>query len=340
MLPHAVAVSWGVQEQPQRGPKRELSIEGIVQSAMDIADSEGLAGVSMSKVASSLGFTTMSLYRYVTSKDDLLQLMQDAAADFALPPERSDADWRAELRQWVLTNVALYRLHPWFGDIPIDGVPMTPNNLRFLDWGLRCLRATPLGDHEKLASILLATSFARASGMLERDVAQATGDRSQPAPDYDTALLELVTPERYPNLRPLLESGVYTTNAAADTFDDFEFGLERLLDGIQYFIDRANTDLSDGGQRDGWLSTGGPADSNPTFQEDRRLADIYSRDEKVREAAKRRRDAEIRAREAQKRVKEAAQHEREAVQKAHERAAKQRERDEKAAERANNAGTR
>src|SRR6188508_1559790 len=83
-LPRGVALAWGVAANPQRGPKRELSIERIVEAAVEIADAEGLAAVSMSSIAASLGFTTMSLYRYVSAKDDLIMLMQEYGT--GLPP--------------------------------------------------------------------------------------------------------------------------------------------------------------------------------------------------------------------------------------------------------------
>ena len=84
-LPRAVALAWGVAANPQRGPKREMSIERIVDAAIEIADAGGLAAVSMASVASALGYTPMSLYRYVTSKDDLLVLMQETGV--GVPPE-------------------------------------------------------------------------------------------------------------------------------------------------------------------------------------------------------------------------------------------------------------
>src|SRR6187549_3710630 len=84
-LPRAVALAWGVAANPQRGPKRELSIERIVEVAVGIADQGGLAAVSMAAIAAELGVTSMALYRYVTSKDDLLVLMQEHG--IGLPPE-------------------------------------------------------------------------------------------------------------------------------------------------------------------------------------------------------------------------------------------------------------
>jgi AcrR family transcriptional regulator len=76
-LPRGIALAWGIAADPQRGPKRELSVEKIVDAAIEIADADGLGAVSMSSVANRLGYTTMSLYRYVSAKDDLIVLMND-----------------------------------------------------------------------------------------------------------------------------------------------------------------------------------------------------------------------------------------------------------------------
>src|SRR5215468_2656297 len=78
-LPASVAAAWGVRDRPHKGPKPGLSLERIVAAAVQVADAEGLAAVSMSRVAAELGTAPMSLYRYVTAKDELLALMLDAA---------------------------------------------------------------------------------------------------------------------------------------------------------------------------------------------------------------------------------------------------------------------
>ena len=80
-LPRGIALAWGVAASPQRGPKREMSVERIVEAAVEIADAEGIGAVSMAAVASRLGYTPMSLYRYVTAKDDLILLMQESRPD-------------------------------------------------------------------------------------------------------------------------------------------------------------------------------------------------------------------------------------------------------------------
>lgn len=291
-LPHAVALTWGVAEMPQRGPKRELSIERIVDAAIEIADAEGLAGVSMSRVATSLGFTTMSLYRYVTSKDDLLLLMQDAACAVAIPPATDAPPWREGLRDWVRLTMGVYREHPWFGDVPVSSVPMTPNNLLVIDWGLRIMQSVPLTAQEKMSALLLLSSYTRAFGSFERDIDHAEREGTAPGVVAADALKELVTPERFPHLYPLVQSGEYADDEALGTerFDDFAFGVERILDGIQAHID---------------ATADGTITKPPAEAPAKPAGPDVTRDKSVREAAKARREVEVKLREALKREKEA-----------------------------------
>jgi AcrR family transcriptional regulator len=241
-LPPGVALSWGLVKQSQRGPKREMSIKQIVDTAVSIADKEGLSAVSMSRVAASLGFTTMSLYRYVPGKDDLLLLMQEAVCDIPIPAENKVSHWRESMREFVRISISVFRDHPWFGDIPISGVPITPSNLRMVNWALQFMSNLPLNDYEKMSIVLLLSSYARASGMLLRDLDRAMQAGASPGAfsglDYSNALKQLVTPERFPYLHPVVISGAYTgENEDENTVgDDFGFGLERILDGIEYYL--------------------------------------------------------------------------------------------------------
>lgn len=92
-LPRSIALAWGIAANPQRGPKREMSVERIVEAAVELADAEGIGAVSMAAVAKRLGFTPMSLYRYVTAKDDLLLLMQDEATGVPTLAYRDAEGW-------------------------------------------------------------------------------------------------------------------------------------------------------------------------------------------------------------------------------------------------------
>ncbi|MFD1953202.1 TetR/AcrR family transcriptional regulator [Paenibacillus thailandensis] len=239
-LPPGVALSWGIVKKPRRGPKGELSVQKIVDAAIEIADRDGLAAVSMSRVAQSLGFTTMSLYRYVTSKDDLLILMQDTICSIPIPPEDPAKPWREEIKEYVDACVGIFRKHPWFGDIGITGVPLTPGNLQVVDWMLRTMRDFPLNEFEKMSFILLLSSYARACGLIVRDMDRAIREGADPGAfggiGYGAALRQLVKPDRFPHLYPLVMSGAYTDEADNPIGDDLDFGLERILDGLEAYL--------------------------------------------------------------------------------------------------------
>lgn len=329
-LPPRLALAWGVAERPERVPRRELSIERIVEAAVEIADAEGLAGVSMARVAKSLGFTTMSLYRYVTSKDDLLLLMQELALDLEFPPAHDPADWRAELREWALFMFELFRAHPWVLDVPVTGAPITPASLRGLDAGLRALRSTRLDDGEKIATILLINGYVRSTALLARDLHQADSAGTDAAaavgPELADTLRALVDEVRFPHLRPLVERGAYATygSTAFDDEEDVGWGLERTLDGVAAYL--AARGAAAGDEPTNGAATGAvPEDDG--VAEALALAQRYTSDPKVKKAAAKRKDAERRLREEQKKVRErekavreARKAEAEAVRAAHERA--------------------
>ena len=159
-LPRAVMIAWGMEEAPQRGPSRGLSHERIVAAGIELADAEGLGAVTMQAVARSLGFTTMSLYRYVSSKDELLLLMQDAALRL---PERArlPEGWREGLRAWAELVRDAYRSHPWVLGIPRgQSSVLMPNSMRAADLGLGVLADLELDMEAKVGTILVVSQLA------------------------------------------------------------------------------------------------------------------------------------------------------------------------------------
>ncbi len=278
-LPRGVALAWGVAANPQRGPKRELSIERIVEAAVEIADRDGLGAVSMSSVATSLGFTTMSLYRYVSAKEDLILLMQEYGT--GLPPATIAAasGWRAGMRLWSAASLEAYRAHPWLIEIPITGPPNTPNNLAWMDAALAVLAETPMTAAERIGVLLLVTGQTR----WEAGVAHGTVPDANAASDA-YVFTTLVTAEAFPALhRAVLDGGMLED----DEEDQFRFGLERILDGVQHYLDS------------------GAASGSPATLEAWEEPSSYPRDEGVKAARQARREAETKLREAQKREREA-----------------------------------
>lgn len=266
----AVAAAWGLSGQPRRGPKPKLSLEDIVAAGIEIADEEGLVAVSMARVAASLGYTTMSLYRHVGSKDELLAHMEDAAAGTPDTTLTEGADWRTGLETWALHALSQQMLHPWQVEIPIGGPPLMPRSIAWMDWALTFLNPLPLSPLERLSALMLVSGYVRnevsmrmslARGRAVRTEAEATRsgtvDTGTPAeaPDgeadgatdaltedraYASALRELTDAKRFPGVTALLDAGLFDaeTDADVDDGDDFmlRFGLDRILDGIEKLV--------------------------------------------------------------------------------------------------------
>lgn len=226
-----VAMAWGVAATPQRGPKRELSHERIVEAAVEIADAEGLSAVTMQRVAKSFGFTTMALYRYVSSKDDLQQLMLDAIVggeDWVIDPD----DWRTGLEQWTRTVAGAYLRHPWALDIPLSTESMLmPGQVRGTDAGMRAMRSLPGAPEDKLAVIMLLTLYVRGFASLGREAIDGVGGHGDAARQL---LREIVAEGRFPDVRPLIESGAYFDEPEQEEgSDDLSIALSLLMPGLE-----------------------------------------------------------------------------------------------------------
>lgn len=238
-LPRAIALAWGAVPAPQRGPKREFSLGQVLDVAVELADTAGIEAVTMPAVAQALGLTAMSLYRYVSSKDTLLLLLQERG--MGLPPESIAGadDWRAALESYAAASGAVYRRHPWMLDIAITGIASTPNNLAWLEAGLAALATTALSREERVAVVLQVSGHARFRALVERgyaDLADAAGEQASGIVLSEARLLgRLVTEDRFPELHATLESGALVD----DGFDNFDFGLERLLDGVAHYLERS-----------------------------------------------------------------------------------------------------
>jgi AcrR family transcriptional regulator len=233
-LPASLAAAWGLRERPGKGPKPGLSLERIVAAAIKVAAAEGLAAVSMARVAGELGAGTMALYRYVGSKSELVTLMVDAAYGPPPPLPDSAGHWRPALAHWAWAQRAAMKAQLWAVQIPLSGPPATPNQIAWMEQGLRCMRSTGLDEGQKMSVILLVSGYVRNQVIMEAQLMEAiraAGTTDQQAMlDYNRILSILADPQRFPELSAVVESGVLSR--ADDMAEEFEFGLERILDGI------------------------------------------------------------------------------------------------------------
>jgi AcrR family transcriptional regulator len=215
---------------------------------MRIADTHGLGGVSMARVAAELGFTTMSLYRYVTSKDELLQLMWNAGARDVETLVLEENDWRSQLRQWAEVQRDVLARHSWMTEMPMAAPPMAPNSMAFIELGLKTMDATGLDDSDKLRVIGIISSYTLNEARIAHDAAQAAARTPPEAAtaagglpwDFRSLLRELVDEQRFPRLFRIAwgqDPRSVDGSSPVDDDEEFSFGLETILDGVQALID-------------------------------------------------------------------------------------------------------
>jgi AcrR family transcriptional regulator len=235
LIPPSIELAWGRRPRATRGPKPGLTLDRIVAAGIKVAMTDGIGSMSMTRVASELGVGTMSLYRYVTAKDELLTLMVDDVLG-SPPPAPPGEHWRSGLTRWAVGVRDAYRRHPWALRVPISAPPLGPNNVAWLDNALRTLTETPLSEQEKLSTVLLVSGFVRNDATLNLDMAAGAAGSSggQMMAMYARMLGALIEGGDFPALADAVASGALEDEDDPDS--EFEFGLERILDGVATLI--------------------------------------------------------------------------------------------------------
>ncbi|WP_433891499.1 TetR/AcrR family transcriptional regulator [Streptomyces sp. CA-111067] len=272
-LPPGLALAWGLPAKTGRlGRKPSQSVEGIVEAAVRLADEEGFAALSMPNVAKRVGLSANAVYRYVSSRDELLVLAAEAAwgpaPDLesgtgtgtgpeggggpgagagqetgtgagpdrgAGPDPRAGAGrWRASAATWTRAMIERCDTHPWLSDLPIRGAPVTPNLLRWTEVLLQALTGAGLSTAESLGCALLLDGYARRIAAARRDVRESSAAPVQSAA-VSRFLQPLLREHGYPILASMMTENEYDDEVHED---DVEFGLTRILDGIEVLIGR------------------------------------------------------------------------------------------------------
>jgi AcrR family transcriptional regulator len=220
-----------------RGPG---GAERIVAAAIKVADAEGLAALSMRRVAAELGAAPMSLYRHVTDKDELLLQMMNTVFAQARLPDGTAADrpegWRARLELAARTMWAGFRRHPWLASaLSMTRPQMLPAALPYTEWGLAALDGLGLDLDTMFTAHLTLLNYVRGIAInleTEAEAEAATGLNNEEWLDTQAPRLEfMVAVSDYPMFQRLITE---TYDFSLDRL--FEFGLQRLLDGLATLI--------------------------------------------------------------------------------------------------------
>ena len=219
-MPRGVQAGTAARARPGRTPG--LSRREIASAALEIADRDGLDALTMQRVAESLGVGTMTLYGYFRSKDELLDAVVDAAVEDFVPLGRG-GPWRERLRELVHRAHDGLTRHPGLVQLRLRQPVLRPEALRFSESALGILLDAGFDNAEATQAfrLLFTYTFGFAGLSPERSAEYA---RRQAA-----AAIVALPPDEY----PLLTSAAAEASRAMAGEEQFEYGLERILDGLE-----------------------------------------------------------------------------------------------------------
>ena len=232
---------WRTRAPPSRGPKPKLDLDQIVRAAIELADAEGLEALSMRKVA-----------ERARRRDDVAVHLRAGQGGAARPDARRgrrvaatnwpDGAWRERLERIAHENWARYHRHPWMLEITMVRPVLGPNVIARYDHELAAVDGIGLTDVEMDAVVSLLAGHVE--GAARRSLESAHAERRTGVSDQDwwearAPILErLLDPERFPTAVRVGAAAGEEHNAAYAPEHAFEFGLERILDGIEALIKR------------------------------------------------------------------------------------------------------
>jgi AcrR family transcriptional regulator len=226
---------WMRPERAARGPRPAHSRADIASCAIRVADAEGIEAVSLRRVAAELGTGTTSLYRYITSKDELFDLMIDSAIGERRPPQPT-GHWQADLRAIAFENRAAALRHPWLAALPASRPTFGPNSLAWLEATFATMAPLGLEPDEVLAKVVTVLTFVRGhvlEELAEKEAARRSGLDMQSWLQEQAKYGDMIfNSGRYPHLsRIMLEA---EAPHAEDRFERaFRQGLDYILAGLK-----------------------------------------------------------------------------------------------------------
>jgi len=215
------------QSRAARGQSRgPLSRDRVLAAAIRLADEEGIDGLSMRRLAQGLGVEAMSLYHWFPNKDALLGAMVDAVYDEVQLPARGQ-DWRADMRATAISTQGALLRHGWATGLLMTATSPSPARLRYMDAILGRLRAAGFSAHMTHHAYHALESHTVGYVLWVLPYLALSKER----PDLAERFLEDLPTTDMPHLVEHVNEHINPSEK--DDFDEFEFGLDVLLDGLE-----------------------------------------------------------------------------------------------------------
>lgn len=233
---------WRATTDSPRGPRRGLSVDAVVEAATALADAEGLAAVTMRRVAQTLGVVPMTLYTYVPGKAELIDLMLDAAYAAMPRVNTSGQPWRDRVTAIADANKALFEQHPWAAAVSTTRPPLGPGQLAKYDHELSALDGLGLDDVMMDDCLTYLLAFIQASARAAADARAAQQDSAMDDQAWWNAnaplLAKVVNEQTYPTAVRVGSAAGEAHGSAYDPDHAYAFGLQRVLDSLSTLIER------------------------------------------------------------------------------------------------------
>lgn len=213
------------------GPRQRLDIDEVISEAIDLADHRGLAGVSIRALATELQVGTMSVYTYVTSRDQLIALMvDDALGQTALPPHEPDLGARLE----AVADLAYdsHRRHPWLALASGLRPGLGPHAFALYQWQLEAVEPLGVGDTELDQAVSLLTGFAVNASVLASRASDESLDDHAWWTTVAPILGELTNEAKHPLAHRVGTAAGEAYGASRDAGREYEFGLRAIVHGL------------------------------------------------------------------------------------------------------------
>ncbi|MGW1671001.1 TetR/AcrR family transcriptional regulator [Streptomyces sp. NPDC002324] len=225
------------------GQPSGLDRERITAAAVRLLDAEGLAKFSMRRLAAELNVTAMSVYWYVDTKDDLLELALDQAfGEMSLPPEDAGGDWRGQLRTLAGEYRAVLVRHPWVSPLAGTFLNIGPRSLDFSLAVQRVIHRTGLPPRGQAGAIAAVFQFVYGFGTIEGHFAQRCAAAGVSQEEYFRQAMSAVSGSLSPH-EVIRHSADLMEARGGDTVEemrerDFAYALETLVAGIEVMAER------------------------------------------------------------------------------------------------------
>jgi AcrR family transcriptional regulator len=233
------------EEESRPGPKPALSVDAIIEAAVDLADEHGMSGVSMRTVGERVGRSGMALYTYVPGKSEIIDLMYDAVVVEMHRTYDVGEGWRPALTAWAEDLWAFYLRHPWVLSVSQARPVLGPNEYVMLDTVLGIVFEAGLGAAETRRLTGALFQFVRGVALVvaeARDASVLTGTTDDEWWEVRSSLLEEMAPDfsaRFPMVAKLAGAGAFTLADESVPYleqtaaEAFRVGLTAFLDGIE-----------------------------------------------------------------------------------------------------------